>query len=927
VLDPTRTGRSVVVRPGSPAPAPWDGCERVPVAAVDRDVADLLSSAWRERRPVVVELAPGLGLDDPAEPPPERVVGRHPWQLAVDLDLLGERLHHAIWANAVDARSGAPAHAWTDTAVALGASAGGDADVVLPGGAAAVCDGGPLDAGLADRLGVAVVHRIALEHGALTPLGANRSEAQLAPDQLAAVTHPGAGCRVIAPAGSGKTRVLTERARVLVRGWGLPTASMAVVAFNRRAAAEVTARTADLPGLRVRTLNALGLRLLPPGVRTVEERRVRDLLGRLVDLPRRAETDPAAPWIDALGRVRLGLRHPLEVEAGMDDVAGLEQVVIDYRAELRAAGETDFDDQVLGAIERLLADPGFRRRAQRAARVLLVDEFQDLTPAHLLLLRLLTGPAGGVFGVGDDDQTIYGYAGATPRWLVDFAAEFPGSGDHPLEVNYRCPPAVVTAAAHLLTRNAVRVPKAIRPAPGAVDEPGALAVLPAGDAATRAAERVADLVDGGASPADVAVLARVNASLAPVQVLLRHRGVPVRGGVDARFVQRSGVRAALAWLDVASAPERALPGALLAEAARRPKRGMSQSLLGLVAKQRSVKDLLSLADWLDGRGSAREAGKVGDLAADVAAVRAAAERRASTAAVLDVVRHEIGGGGLDASAAALDQWSHGAVSSHGDDLDALAALAHLEPDPASFGAWLAAALGEPDDEDGVTLASIHAVKGQEWPHVVLHHVSAGLLPHRLVDDDEEERRVLHVGLTRGRRTVTVVPGTQPSPFLAELAAPGEPAPRPARQPALVAPPPSKPGGDRPAEVLAAVEGATFSHGGYEHEVVGVAERGARTRVGGTGTLTVPFGSTVRTPGGPRVLAHPAHAAAFDALRAWRATKAAGKPAYTVFADATLRALAVTMPTDEVALRAVKGVGPTKLELYGDELLALLADHR
>ena len=857
MVDVLAAGRSVVVAPGAPTPDGWDGCERVVVDAVHAEVADRLSAAWRSREPVVVELHPGLGLDDPSNPPDERVTGLQPWELDVDLDLVGERLHHAIWANS---------SRWAGEALTLGARSGGAADVVLPDGTDALCDGGPLDASLGERLGVAVVHRIAIEHGSLRPLGPNTSAAELAADQLAAVTHPGAGCRVIAPAGSGKTRVLTERARVLLQGWGLPPAAMAVVAFNRRAAAEVTARTSDLPGLRVRTLNALGLRLLPQGVQTVDERRVRDVLARLVTFPRRAETDPAAPWIEALGRVRLGLRHPLEVEADLPDVSGLGEVAVQYRDALRRAGETDFDDQVIGAIERLLADPGFRRRAQRAARILLVDEFQDLTPAHLLLLRLLSGPAGGVFAVGDDDQTIYGYAGATPRWLVSFGERFPGSGDHPLEVNYRCPPAVVTAAANLLTRNAVRVPKTILPAPGAVDGPGALAVLPPGDAATRAADRVAALLNDGVAPTDVAVLARVNASLAPVQVLLRHHGLPAKGGVDARFLHRSGVRAALAWLTVAAAPERAIPGAAITEAARRPKRGLSQSLMTLLAKQRSVRDLLSLADWLEGKGSTREAGKVSDLALDVATARKAAEA-GTTADVLRVVREDVGSDGLDASAAALDGWSHGAVASHTDDLDALDALAHLEERPDRFGSWLGDALAVVDDERGVTLASIHAVKGQEWPHVVLLNVSAGLLPHRLVDDEEEERRVLHVGLTRGRSTVTVVPGPQPSPFLAELAAPGVPPPK--------------------------------------REVV-------------------------RSSSAPTAKPVPEQAddmEAFERLREWRRRRADGKPAYTVLPDATLRVLADSKPATERELSMVPGIGPTKLQNYGEELLALLAELR
>ena len=177
-----------------------------------------------------------------------------------------------------------------------------------------------------------------------------------------------------------------------------------------------------------------------------------------------------APWIKALGRVRLGLADPETVEDELPDVSDLDRVARVYRAELAEREVVDFDEQVTGAIERLLGDPAFRLRTQRFARVLLVDEFQDLTPAHLLLIRLLTGPAGAVFAVGDDDQTIYGYAGATPRWLVDFGDWFPGAALHSLEVNYRCPAPVVIAASNLLSRNAMRVDKVIRAAHGSGTE-------------------------------------------------------------------------------------------------------------------------------------------------------------------------------------------------------------------------------------------------------------------------------------------------------------------------------------------------------------------------------------------------------------------------------------------------------------------------
>lgn len=985
VPDVADLGRSVVVDPGQPAPEQWADCDRVAVSAVDAGTARDLHEAWRRRRPLVIELSPGAGLDDPSVAPPERVESLQPWEWPVDLYLPGEALHHAVWANSVDARPGGvpPAWRWGQLARRLGAGPGGQGgDVVLPDGRPAICDGGPLDAGLAGRVGLPVVHRIALEHGSLDPLGPPHPPAGLlAADQMAAVGELGAGARVIAPAGSGKTRVLTERARLMIRSWGLPAGALALVAYNVRAASEMRDRLSDVPQLRIRTLNALGLRLCGRS-RTLEEIEVRRILSDLVSFPRRAETDPAAPWIEALGRVRLGLADPVVVEDEMADVSDLDRVARAYRAELAGREAVDFDEQITGAIERLLSDPAFRARSQRYARLLLIDEFQDLTPAHMLLIRLLSGPAGSVFAVGDDDQTIYGYAGATPRWLVDFERWFPGSASHALEVNYRCPPEVVSAAANLLTRNTVRVPKDIRAAdppfgdavaasPEGPGRPAGLRLVRAGEGgsgtrsagpAAATASTVVDLLAAGAAPSDIAVLSRVNATLVPVRVLLGHRGVPVNSSGEARFLQRGGVRGAIAWLEVATAAG-PLPGAALREAARRPKRGMSNSLLDLLGRPRGLDSLQGLPEWLEAKGSARDADKVGQFVSDVALVRRAA-LRGDTATVLGVIRSQVGGGGLDASASALDQWSHGAIAAHLDDLDALGELAELEPDPARFPAWLADRLAEPVDPSGVTLASVHAVKGREWPWVVLHHATDGLMPHRLSEDGEEERRVFHVGLTRASRGAVVVAGTPPSPFLDELDRPiqpgeaveraaaaasdgrtrggdraratGSPAGRAASgSPGGAGRKPAGAGGARSgreatAELLPAGPGTSFQAGGHDHEVVEVATDAAVTLIGGGPARTrTRFGTLVTSAGAPALLAHPAAERAWERLREWRTGRARAQsvPPYVVFDDRTLRMVAATLPVTEAGLLAISGIGPVKSETYGAEVMAIAEELR
>jgi DNA helicase II / ATP-dependent DNA helicase PcrA len=211
-----------------------------------------------------------------------------------------------------------------DRAVAAGATAtepGGAGDVTLPDGTVAWLDGGPVRH-RAPIDGIPVIHTVAVEHGSLRLPSANVCTADLAPDQLAAVTHPGGGARIIAPAGSGKTRVLTERARQLLTQWNLPPTALSLVAFNKRAQEEMVERTRDLPGLQVRTLNAIALAIVngtapfapqPKSWRTIDEPDVRRIIGDLVDFPRRRNSDPIGPWIEALTVIRLGLVEPEEV--------------------------------------------------------------------------------------------------------------------------------------------------------------------------------------------------------------------------------------------------------------------------------------------------------------------------------------------------------------------------------------------------------------------------------------------------------------------------------------------------------------------------------------------------------------------------------------------------------------------------------------
>jgi DNA helicase-2/ATP-dependent DNA helicase PcrA len=266
----------------------------------------------------------------------------------------------------------------------------------------------------------------------------------------------------------------------------------------------------------------------------------------------------------------------------------------------------------------------------------------------------------------------------------------------------------------------------------------------------------------------------------------------------------------------------------------------------------------------------RDSERVEGFADDIGRLQRIVRSRGTTVEVLDTLRDSLG---LAGSIATLDAQRVGMnrAAQH-DDLVAIAQLAALHPDPAGFEPWLRSALGRPRRADGVTLATVHRVKGLEWPTVVVHLADSDQFPHRLAEDVEEERRLFHVALTRASREVTIVVDETPSPFIRQLLdePPAQLEPEPVvRRPAAPAP-----------------------------------ARSARPGHDLTGT----------------------DAKLFEALRDLRRHLAAGKPAYTVLADAALQDIATRRPTSLAQLASIHGIGPTKLDRYGAALLAVVEDH-
>ncbi|MET0146380.1 MAG: ATP-dependent DNA helicase UvrD2 [Ilumatobacteraceae bacterium] len=937
VPGPPELGRGVVLVSGTPVPPPWLDA---PVVTIDEAVlADpaptvaRLHAAWAAREPLAIV----LGVDPAVFRQPASITVE-PWRLAPGTEPSLDRLHFLTWANTYDARVGEPVWWWGVKAARLDDAAAvtpdGEADIVLPDGRPAWVDGGPRSP-LA--LPQTVVHSESVDLGRLTAVPpAVVPSADLAPDQLAAVSHGAGPARVIAPAGSGKTRVLTERLRHLHVDRAYEPAAVLAVAYNKQAQLEMEARTTDFRP-RVRTLNSLGLWVVaehrgasPPVLDEPDVRRIIDdlLPGRR---QRRANTDPIGPYVEGLTAIRLGLTDPEVVEASRDDVPGLAELFPVFRRRLAERRAVDFDEQIYAAVEALLSDGAFRRSMQRSCAHLLVDEFQDLTPAHVLLLRLLSMPALDVFGVGDDDQCIYGHAGADPAFLIDYGQLFPGAVPHPLTVNYRCPVEVVSGARTLLGYNHRRVAKAIEPGPAADATPGALRVVEHGrdDGATATLGVLRQwLAEPGVDPASIAVLARVNSLLLAPHVALHVAGLPISSVLRPDVLERTGMRAALAYLRIAVSSD-GLATRDVVEILRRPTRGLPPWFSERLDRRSrwTLTQLVAIADQVGDK----DAGKVLRLVDDLRIV-VDAGRDGTTRHVLEAVRDDVG---LGAAMSLLDRTGGGQGSSHLDDLDGLLGVADLHPEPEGFEPWLRDAFRRESDAAGITLSTIHRVKGREWDRIVVFGAADGIMPHRLADDVEEERRVLHVAITRARHRVAVMAdGTRRSGFLDELAGRAPPT-LPPRARSTAAPPvasakrPSTT--PSPADGIAAAPGLVITiPGGHEGTVEDADGRSALVRTASGGTLRVRYGERVGCDGRRAPLVAPAQlwgdaAAAEAALRSWRTQRAAADavPAYVVVNDKHLRGIALARPTTPADLVACDGIGPAKLERYGDEILGVI----
>ena len=589
---------------------------------------------------------------------------------------------------------------------------------------------------------------------------------ELDAEQRRAVDAHDGVVQVVAPAGSGKTAVLIERVRELLRR-GVPAEQILCTTFNRDARVELQERlrAVGVQSVAARTFHSVGWWLIREeglarrnGVREPSFNQWRRLCA--IGLRETGTWVEPADARAAISGIKLGLlatpREFAEQADGHPDGETLAIIYEHYERQLTEGRVHDFDDLMLGAVRALREDADLRRRWQSRFGQVLVDEYQDIEPAQELLVRILAAPQDGFFCVGDEDQTLYGWRRASVRRIIELDLAYPGLERISLAHNYRCPPEVVEASRRLIEHNEVRFQKPIHAASAARGEPALR--LHAHETQQHGAGEVAGALAGG-TRGEIVVLARTTNLLRTVA--LACAGLGVRIAAPEPVFEPAGARGALeAYVRLCAAPEHAESDDV-ARVCRAPGRGLpldaEDQVATLLRAGRSFSEsFAALATGARQRVRLDEAGRVLDaLAAITDAGRFVRYLRGPGGLDEYFGEHERAFGGTERIE--LEVLEHAGREASGKTVAEYATLLQARSDA------LAAIR---DDLHGLELTTIHRAKGRQWPEVHVFGCEDSQLPHRRSlevspqdraagEGIEAERRLAYVAFTRARRTLAV----------------------------------------------------------------------------------------------------------------------------------------------------------------------------
>ncbi len=610
----------------------------------------------------------------------------------------------------------------------------------------------------------------------------------LNPQQRAAVLHQGSPLLIVAGAGSGKTRVLTHRIGYLLAEREVEPSQILAITFTNKAAGEMAARAASLTGARARsmwlmTFHSACVRILRREARRfgypssfsiydqADSQRLMAMVCRELELD--AKYFPPKAMINQVS----GLKNELiDHETVLARASGYREKALgeaygEYQRRLVAAGAMDFDDLIMVTVNLLQAFPDLAEEYHRRFRHVLVDEYQDTNHAQYTLVRELAGAGGDspaeLVVVGDADQSIYAFRGATIRNIEEFERDFAGARVILLEQNYRSTQNILAAANAVVSRNPGRIPKNLWSDAG--DGPPITGYVADSehDEAAFVAEEVDRLADAGeAAPGQVAVFYRTNAQSRVFEEVFIRSGLPYKvvGGV--RFYERREVRDLLAYLRlIANAGDEVS----LRRVLNTPRRGIgdrAEEYVAALANRDRISFAAALARPDDVPGlPARSARAIDGFNELMDALRAMASEGSPVGDLADAILDRTG------YVAELQASSDLQDASRIENLTELVSVAR-EFDARNPGGTLAEFLEQvsliadadqiPDGEEHggmVTLMTLHTAKGLEFPVVFLTGLEENVFPHERSMGDErelaEERRLAYVGITRAMERLYV----------------------------------------------------------------------------------------------------------------------------------------------------------------------------
>lgn len=642
----------------------------------------------------------------------------------------------------------------------------------------------------------------------------------LNPQQQQAVEHSGSPLLIVAGAGSGKTAVLTRRIAYLMRIRGVQPGQILAITFTNKAAAEMRERVAHLVGpianrMWVSTFHSTCVRILREQAQLVaglntnftiydsdDSKRLLAMISKDMNLDIKKFT----PRL--LGAGISNLKNELiSPETAVSEAESTKNpyettvaaVYVEYQRRLRQANAVDFDDLIGETVRIFQEHPQVTEYYRRRFRHVLIDEYQDTNHAQYVLIHELVGKgptASELCVVGDSDQSIYAFRGATIRNIEEFERDYPDATTVLLEQNYRSTQTILNAANSVISQNENRRKKKLWTALGSGEPIAGYVADNEHDEARFIAQEIDALADKGVDYSDIAIMYRTNNSSRAVEDVFMRSGIPYKVVGGTRFYERKEIRDVIAYLRLLDNPEDTVS---LRRIINTPRRGIGdkavafltlhsenqgvsfqQALIDAAAGQISLlgargrNAISGFVDMMAGlRSSAAESVNeitgmpdIGDVISqilDITGYKAELEKSndPQDGARLDNL-NELVSVAREFSSEAANQVAY--TKMDGGELEDLGGQG--EPEPGSLQAFLervslvADADQIPDNEQGlVTLMTLHTAKGLEFPVVFLMGWEDGQFPHlRALGDPKElaeERRLAYVGITRARKTLYI----------------------------------------------------------------------------------------------------------------------------------------------------------------------------